>query len=364
MVVAAIWPRPDMSAQAAGLNGAWTIDRPRSEFPSEIGFGASFMPASPGAPDASGGRGRGRAGRTNPVYSRPDSQDDARRIQQLTDAVRTPPINLSIVDAGPEVTITADGRATTFHPTGKEESVALGQTPVTTVTTRVPDGIVVLFHAAEGRDVRYTYWRAANSSQLMVDVVFVQRGAPESSIGRVYAPGTAAPASTPDGTAASGPAAGTAGSPGGTGLPPVATGPDAALKGLTKLGIVVEPLNGQAAACGLAHDAIEAAVTKAVSDAGLTVVREVTREDNTYVYVNVMTTSTAAGLCVSRFDVSLLSEATAKLPYQTTSALVEVQLAHSGSLSGGDAKTHAEAVMHGVTQYTDDIVARIRGAAR
>jgi hypothetical protein len=98
VVVAAIWPRPDMSAQAAGINGAWTIDRPRSEFPLEVGFGASFMPASPVAPDASGGRGRGRAGRTNPVYQRPDSQDDARRIQQLTDAVGTPPINLSIVD--------------------------------------------------------------------------------------------------------------------------------------------------------------------------------------------------------------------------------------------------------------------------
>src|SRR5665213_2302973 len=142
MVVAAIWPCPDMSAQAAGINGAWTIDRPHSEFPSEVGFGASFMPASPVAPDASGGRGRG--GRTNPVYQRPDSQDDARRIQQLTDAVGTPPINLSIVDTGPEITITADGRAATFHPTGKEESIELGQTPVTTVTTRVTDGIVVL----------------------------------------------------------------------------------------------------------------------------------------------------------------------------------------------------------------------------
>jgi len=353
-----------MSAQAAGINGAWTIDRPHSEFPSEVGFGASFMPASPVAPDASGGRGRGRGGRTNPVYQRPDSQDDARRIQQLTDAVGTPPINLSIVDTGPEITITADGRAATFHPTGKEESIELGQTPVTTVTTRVTDGIVVLFHAAEGRDVRYTYWRAANSSQLMVDVVFVQRNAPQSSIRHAYAPGNAVPASAPDGTAASGPPAGASGSPVGAGLPPVATGPDADLKGLTKLGLVVEPLGGQAAACGLARDAIEAAVSKTVSDAGLTVVRDVTSENNTYVYVNVMTTSTASGLCVSRYDVSLLSEATAKLSYQTTSALVEVQLAHSGSLAGGDAKTHAEAVMHGVTQYTDDIVARIRGAAR
>jgi hypothetical protein len=147
-------------------------------------------------------------------------------------------------------------------------------------------------------------------------------------------------------------------------MPPVVTDPDVDLKGLSKLGVFVESLSGPAAACGLARDAIEAAVSKTVSDAGLTVVRDVTRENNTYVYVNVMTTSTSGGLCVSRYDVSLLSEATAKLPYQTTSALVEVQLAHSGSLSGGDAKTHAEAVMHGVTQYTDDIVARIRGAAR
>jgi len=94
----------------------------------------------------------------------------------------------------------------------------------------------------------------------------------------------------------------------------------------------------------------------------MTVADESSRDGVTYVYVNVMTTSTASGLCVSRFDVSLLTNAVARLPYQDGSARVDVQLAHSGSLAGGDAKTHADSVMHGISDDVDEIAARIQNA--
>jgi len=353
-------------AQDAPLAGEWTIDRAHSEFPAEIGFAASFMPDLPAQlPASGGGGGRGRSrngggGRTNPAAARPDSEDDARRILLLTDAVRTPPVNITIADAGSSVTITTDGLSRTFHPNAKEESIALDEVSVPTVTTRVGANLVVLYHAAEGRDIRYTYYRVENSPQLTIDVAFVERGATDS-VRRVYVPGKAAPAQPVGAPAPAAPGA----APSTTKSlpdPAPALGPGAEFKGLTKVGVVVEELTKQAASCGLTRDAIESVVKKSVVAHGMTVADESSRDGVTYVYVNVMTTSTASGLCVSRFDVSLLTNAVARLPYQDGSARVDVQLAHSGSLAGGDAKTHADSVMHGISDDVDEIAARIQNA--
>jgi hypothetical protein len=357
---------PRAAAQeASGISGQWTIDRAHSEFPAEVGFGASFMPESP-LSDSTGGGGGGRGGRGNrggarsprPVAARPDSQDDAKRIQQLTDAVRTPPVNVSVADGGSSVTITSDGNSRTFHPNGKEESIELNQVPVSTVVTRVDAGIVVLYHIADGRDLRYTYWRSNSPAELVVDAAFVERGDTES-IRRVYVAGTA---DTP-------PPAAIARSPGvPTGAPasapPVAQGPDAELKGISKLGVIVEDLSQAAAACGLTRDAIDTAVSKSLADSGFAVVHALSSDDTTYVYVNVMTTSATSGLCVSRYDVSLFTHTAAKLSFQSSPALVQVQLAHSGSLAGGTAAAHADAVMHGVKEYVDELASRIRAVNR
>ena len=64
----------------------------------------------------------------------------------------------------------------------------------------------------------------------------------------------------------------------------------------TAHGVVVEDLSAQAAACGLTHDAIEAAVAKHLTDAGFTIRRN--SDEDTYVYVSVITTSVSTGLCV------------------------------------------------------------------
>ena len=134
------------------------------------------------------------------------------------------------------------------------------------------------------------------------------------------------------------------------------------LKGLTKLGVVVEELSAQAAACGLTQAPIEAAVSKSLSDAGLQVRRN--SDEDTYVYVHIITVSVSAGLCVSRYDAYLYSYTTATLSYQATPLLVQVSLLHKGGIAGGAAGVHADAVIRGVKQYVDEFATQIAGANR
>jgi hypothetical protein len=138
--------------------------------------------------------------------------------------------------------------------------------------------------------------------------------------------------------------------------------PDAALKGLTKLGIVVEELTPQAAGCGLQHDAIETMVSKRLSDAGFTIVRY--SDEETYIYVNVVTTSTSNGLCFSRYDVDVNTNTTAKLSYGASPVPVQVTLLHRGGIAGGAAAAHGDSVRRGVQDYVDQFSARIRAANR
>jgi hypothetical protein len=141
---------------------------------------------------------------------------------------------------------------------------------------------------------------------------------------------------------------------------PAQTAPDAELKGLTRLGVVVEDPGTQAAACGVIQKTLETAVSKRLADAGFKVLRN-TSED-TYVYVNVITTSPSNGFCVSRYDAFVYSYTTAKLSYQTTPALVQVSLLHKGGIAGGPSTQHGDAVLRGVQEYIDQFLTRIRDA--
>jgi hypothetical protein len=134
------------------------------------------------------------------------------------------------------------------------------------------------------------------------------------------------------------------------------------LKGLTKLGVVVEGLSAQSTTCGLTQDALEAAVVKQLSGASLKVV--LNSDEDTYLYVHVITASLANGLCVSRYDASLSTHTTATLSYQSAPVLVEVLLLHKGGLSGGGPNAHGEAVRRGVLEYVDQFAAQIRDANR
>lgn len=134
----------------------------------------------------------------------------------------------------------------------------------------------------------------------------------------------------------------------------------AEFKGLKTLGVVVEDLGPEGTACGLNQAAMETAASKSLSDVGLKVLRN--SDEDTYVYVSVITTRLTASLCVSRYDAFLYTHTTAKLTYQETPALVLVSLAHHGGLAGGTPAAHAESVLRGVKQYVDQFAMRI-GAA-
>jgi hypothetical protein len=104
-------------------------------------------------------------------------------------------------------------------------------------------------------------------------------------------------------------------------------------------------LSPQAAACGLSQGTLETAVSKRLSDAGFKILRN--SDEDTYVYVNVITTSLPTGFCVSRYDVFLYTYTTAKLSYQETPVLVQVSLLHKGGIAGGAPAAHAEGVLRG-----------------
>jgi hypothetical protein len=190
---------------------------------------------------------------------------------------------------------------------------------------------------------------------LVVEVQFVERGGGDR-VRRVYET-----ASTPPSTAETAPDRLSA-EPSNPQPQTFNQQPGAELKGLTKLGIVVEGLSPQAATCGLNQASLETAVTTRLSSAGFKVLPN--SDEDTYVYVNVITTSLSTGLCVSRYDTFLYTHTTAKLSYHETPVLVQVSLLHKGGIAGGAPAAHAEGVLRGVQEYVDQFSTRIRDANR
>src|SRR5262249_14412209 len=138
--------------------------------------------------------------------------------------------------------------------------------------------------------------------------------------------------------------------------------PGAELKGIKQIGLVVDASGPQAAACGLNQTEIETTLSKRLADAGLSV--RLNADEDTYVYVNVMTSHAPNDLCVSRYDVFLYTHTTASLSYHATPVLVQVSLLHEGGLAGGPSATHPAAVQRGLEQYLDLCTTRITDANR
>ncbi|HVQ17264.1 MAG TPA: hypothetical protein VMS40_26855, partial [Vicinamibacterales bacterium] len=136
--------------------------------------------------------------------------------------------------------------------------------------------------------------------------------------------------------------------------------PDASLKGLTRLGVVVEGIGAEAAKCGLKAEALETAVTNRLTEAGLRIVRF--SDDDTYLYVNVNTVTASTTLCVSRYDVTVYSHAAAQLTHTAAPVLLQVELLHKGGLAGGGPAAHADGVLKSVLEYVDQFSTRIRDA--
>jgi hypothetical protein len=309
-----------------------------------------------------------------------ESQTDAQRRDQLTDEVRSPSPHLTIAQTETGVTITDErGRSRTFHPTGREESLTLDQVPVVTTARWDGDRLDVRYQVERNRELRYTYSRTLDPPQLTVQVRFIERGG-HDVVTLVYEPARADEPATPDRAAPPGALKGLPGAASPTmrapelaraaapvpfeGQPPPigASRPGAEFKGLTTIGVVVEELSQQAAGCGLTRAPIEAAVSKILSDAGFKIVRD--SDEDTYLYVHIMTMNVSPALCVSGFDTFLYTHTTATLPYQSTPALVQVSLLHEGGITGGSPRAHPDAVLENVKRHVTEFAARIRAANR
>ena len=366
------------SAWAAGQNasplaGVWSLNRALSEFPKEIGFNipGAAAAAEDGATQGSRGGGSGRRGSGagssrsgSPFFGRPESYDDSRRIQLLIADLRNPPQRLMIVDAPAAITITNElGQPRTLHPTGKEEAFEIQGVPFTATTTREGDRVVVVYHVAQGRDVRYTLSAAANPPRLLVEAQLIDEGKAGDKLTRVYNSGVAAPEAPAQ---ASAPAqVPPAGQPPAPGQPASASGsfdqrPGAEFKGLKTVGILVEDFGQEAKACGLNQDSIQDALSRKLSAGGLTVRKN--SDDDTYVYVNVITTITPNVGCVSRYDAFLYTHATARLAYHEQPVLVQVSLIHRGGIGASTTTGHAAAVSRGLEGYIDVFLTQIRDA--
>ena len=373
----------------ADLDGVWKLNRELSQFPREVGFGMDVTGA--GRPPSGDAR---LAGAEDPglVANRPASREEAENSRQLVGEVRTPPLRLTIARSGSAIVVTDErGRSRTYHPDGREAFTPLDAAPVATVTRWEGGRLVIRYKVEPGREVRYTLTRKSGPPQLVVQADLLERGGRDTVV-RIYEPGRAdeplpeapAPADRPAPQAppviplpsqrpgaaqpAQAPAPADAARQAVPAVPSSAAPanldqtPGAELKGLSALGIVVEDLGAEAASCGLRQDALEAAAAKSLSAAGLKVLRNI--DEDTYLYLRVVTAATTTGTCFSRYDAFVYSYTAATMSYGTRPALVQVSLLNRGGMSASAAKGHGEAVTRALTQYVDQFAAQIRDANR
>jgi hypothetical protein len=138
--------------------------------------------------------------------------------------------------------------------------------------------------------------------------------------------------------------------------------PDAELRGITVVGVLVEPFGPAATACGFGRDTFERALAKSLADAGFKVVPH--QDEDTYLDVRVETLGVQPGVCVSRFDTTLFTNTTARLSYQAQPVTVRASLLHSAGLSGGGVNGHAASVLRDVQQRVEQFMSRIRAASK
>jgi hypothetical protein len=374
------------SAQTANLTGRWILNREASQFPPEMGFTPDWFTNSNGGARGSGGtsapsgggrggrRGGSTAGSGRGYIGTFESDDDTKRVKQLTADARNPTVHLTIAETADATTITDDsGEALTFSVDGRHQSLQLGGISVGATARRLADHFEVVYEVERDRTLHYTYSRAT-PNRIVVDVQFVEHGKNGDHATRVYELATdtnASPTATgssnaakPDAVPAAGAAkpaaASEARAPSGTTSGTFAQEPGAELKGVKKIGLVVDASGPQAVACGLNQATLETALSQRLTGAGLNV--RLNSDEDTYVYVNVMTSHASNDLCVSRYDVFLYTNTTTALSYHSTPVLVQVLLLHQGGLAGGPAATHPDAVQKGLEQYVDLFLTRISDA--
>jgi len=352
------------------LSGAWVLNPALTERPQEVGFNQDWGGLGGGEEGGRSGGGRGGRGGTGAPRMSRQSVDDSTRVQQLTGEARTPPARLTIVQKTGSVAIADDqGHARTFHPDGRLEELTLGTVPLPTTARWDAGRLVVLFDVEQGRQLRYTFSPLTSPVRLLVAIRFLDRGREGDEVRLTYEPPGArestllsAPGAAPAPTAASPSAAPASAFPDQASADPRprVLPPGSELRGLTMIGTVVESLSAQAAACGLDQAKLKTSVAKVLADAGFKTERFGNEE--TYVYVNILTSKMADGTCISRYDASLVTQADATFSYLKGLVSVQVQLLHEGGMAGGSPAVHASALMDALTKYVQGFVTQIRAA--
>lgn len=350
-------------APAAPLNGVWTLNRALSDFPKEIGFSLD-VPASPDdtqAASASRGRRGERGSRASgsPLSARRESYEDGQRRQLMTGEARNPPERLMFVDSGGAVTFTNElGQSRTLHPNGRSESVEVQGLVFLVTSQRDGDQLIATYQIEQDRQIRVTYSPSPAPRRLAVHTEFLERGTVGDKATRVYDFGTDGGNVAANRTPSQAPPG--AGTPDGRPREEFDQRPGAEFRGLKDVGVLVEDLGSEARACGLTHDALEDALAKRLTAGGLNVRKN--SDEDTYVYVNIITTAMPNGSCVSRYDAFLYTHATAKLTYRQQPVLVQVSLMHRGGIGASGVASHAAAVSRGLEGYVDVFVTQIRDA--
>src|SRR5262245_24792925 len=145
LAMGVVWPHR-ASAQTASLAGQWMLNREASQFPTGIGFTpdwftrASGGGSTGGSAPSGGGRGRrggGSAGGGRGYIPSFESEDDTKRMRQMTADARNPSVHLTIAETADATTITDDsGEALTFYADGRHEELQIGGLSVGAIAKR------------------------------------------------------------------------------------------------------------------------------------------------------------------------------------------------------------------------------------
>lgn len=375
---AAQTPAAPPPASPPNLTGAWALNPALTQQPSEIGFSPDWARGGAGGERGGGsgsGGGRGRRGGSGssaatPTFAR-ESADDSTRVQQLTGEARTPPAHITIIQKADAVSIADDqGHSRTFRTDGHLEELTLGTVALPTTSRWDAGSLVIVYEVEQSRQLRYTFTPSANPTRLIVSIRFLDHGHEGDEVRLTYEPPdahTREVLSSPSATVPASPA-----SPSGSAaLPPLPYGdPTAArppvlpagseLRGLTIVGTVVDELGTQATACGLDQAKIKASIARILADAGFKT--KPYHDEQTYVVINVSTSKLSDGLCVSRYDASLVSEADVTVPNAKGPVSLPVPLLHEGGMAGGSAAAHAASVMDGLAKSVNTFISQIRAA--
>src|SRR5262245_59300613 len=163
MVIGIVGPRT-VSAQTTNLAGRWILNREASQFPPEMGFTPDWFTSANGGARAGGGAsapsGGGRGGRRGGsaggsgrgYMATFESEEDTKRVRQLTADARNPTVHLTIAETADATTITDDsGEALTFYADGRHQELQLGGLSVGATARRVAGHLAGVFEVARDR---------------------------------------------------------------------------------------------------------------------------------------------------------------------------------------------------------------------